>query len=178
VIIAPANPDTLLDVVHVDHGDALEPGPIRAAEVGEPAVVRAEDGRHERRVGHLEVEQPLRWIQHLAGRSVEPHVGEVLLGIVPSPMHVLEAPLSRDGLGRLEARAGVGDEPDAGEHLICLDHELVGAVDPLHPGRAVPEGRVDPGRPEIGRLEDVRVGREDHSGHRRHRGTLHRFWLT
>ena len=77
------------------------------------------------------------------------------MGVVSASGHVVEAALAGDGLGRLEPRAGVRDEPDAGEHLIRLDHELIGAVDPLHPRRAIAERRVDPRRPQIGRLEDV-----------------------
>jgi hypothetical protein len=51
-IIAPARaqargalqfPDPVLDVVEVDHRDALQSGGIRAAELGEPVVVRAKD---------------------------------------------------------------------------------------------------------------------------------------
>ena len=41
-------PDAVLDVVQVDHRDALEPGGIGAAELGEPVVVGAEDGGHQR----------------------------------------------------------------------------------------------------------------------------------
>ena len=76
-------------------------------------------------------------------------------GIPPAAVHVLEAPLGGDGLGRIEPRAGVGDEADAGEDLIGLDHDLVGAVDPRDPRRAIAERRVDAGLPQIGRLEDV-----------------------
>jgi hypothetical protein len=53
-------------------------------------------------------------------------------------------------------------------HLIRFDHDLIGAVDPLHPGRAVAESRVDAHRLQIRRLEDVRVGREDQGGHHGH----------
>ena len=160
-------PDAVLDVVHVDHRDALEPGPIGAAELGEPVVVRAEDRRHQRRVRHPEVEQALRGVQHLAGHAVEPHVGEVLLGVVASAMHVLEAGATGDRLGSLEARAGVRDEPDAGQDLVGLDDDLVGAVDPLHPRAPRAERRVDAGGPQVRRLEHVRVGREDQRGQHR-----------
>ena len=153
--------DAVPDVVHVDHGDALEPRGVRAAEIGEPVVVGAEDRRHQRRVRHLEVEQALRRVEHLAGHPVEPHVREMLVRVVPAPVHVLEAGQRGDGLGRLEAHPGVGDEPDPGDDLVDLDHELIRAVDPFHPGGAVAERGVDPGGPEIGRLEDMRVGRKD-----------------
>ncbi len=160
--------DAVPDIVQVDHGDALESARIAATELREPVVVGAEDRRHQRRVGHPEVEEPLRRVQHLTGHAVEPHVREVLLGIVPSPGHVLEPALSGNGLGRLEASAGVGDEADAGDDLVRLDHELVGAVDTLHAGRAIAKGRVDADRPQIGRLEHVRIGRQDQG--RDHRG--------
>ena len=130
----------LPDIVQADHRDALEPGRVGAAEVGEPVVVRAEDRGHERGVGHLEVEETLRRVEHLAGHPVEAHVRQVLLGVVAARRHVLEPTERGDGLGGLEPSAGVGDEPDPGEDLVRLDHELVGAVDPHHPGRPVAEG--------------------------------------
>jgi hypothetical protein len=40
-------PDSVLDVVQVDHRDALEPGGIGAAELGDPVVVGAKDGGHQ-----------------------------------------------------------------------------------------------------------------------------------
>ena len=76
-------------------------------------------------------------------------------GIAPAAVHVFEAALGGDGLGRLEARAGVRDEADAGEDLIGLDHDLVGAVDALDPRRPIAERRIDAGLPQIGRFEDV-----------------------
>ncbi len=147
--------DAVLDVVEVDHGDALQPGGIGAAELGQPVVVGAEDGGHQPAVRQPEVEQPLRGIEDLARHPVERHVLEMLPGIPPAAQDVFEASMGGDGLGRLEARAGVGDEADAGEDLIGLDHDLVGAVDALDPGRAIAERRVDAGLPQIGRFEDV-----------------------
>jgi hypothetical protein len=141
-------------------------GGIRAAEVGEPVVVRAKDGGHQRRVRHLEVKEPLRGIEDFTGHPIERHVLEMLLGVVPAALHVLEAPLAGDGLGRFEPRAGVRDQADAGEDLIGLDHDLVGAVDPLQPRRTVPERRIDAGLPQIGRFEHVRVRREYQRQHR------------
>ena len=79
----------------------------------------------------------------------------MLLGIVAALQHVLEASIGGDGLRRLEARAGVRDETDAGEDLIRLDDDLVGAVDPLDPWATIAECRIDAGLPQIGRLEDV-----------------------
>ena len=70
-------------------------------------------------------------------------------------MHVFEATLGGDRLGRLEPRAGVRDEADAGEDLIRLDHDLVGALDALDPRRTIAERRIDAGLPQIGRFEDV-----------------------
>ena len=39
--------DPVRDVVQVDHRDALQSDGIRAAELGEPVVVRAKDGGHQ-----------------------------------------------------------------------------------------------------------------------------------
>jgi hypothetical protein len=91
--------DPVSDVVQVDHRDALESGGIRAAEVGEPVVVRAKDGGHQQRVRHLEVKEPLRGIEDFTGHPIKLHVLEVLLGVVPAAVHVFEAPLGGDGLG-------------------------------------------------------------------------------
>jgi len=154
----------LLDIVQVDHGDALEPARVRAAEVGEPVVVRPEDRGHEGGVGHLEVEEALRRVEHLSGHPIETHVREVLLGVISARRDVLEPTEPGDGLGGLEPSPGIGDEPDPGEYLVLLDHELIGAVDPHHPGRPVAEGLIDASGPQIGRLEDVRVGRQDKRG--------------
>jgi hypothetical protein len=150
-------PDRIWDVVKVDHCDALESGGIRAAEVGEPIVVRAKDGGHQGRVRHLEVKEPLRRIEDFAGDPIERHVLEMLLGVVPPAVHIFKASLRGDGLGGLEPRAGVRNEADPGEDLIGLDHDLVSAVDPLYPRRTIPEWRIDAGLPEIGRFEHVRV---------------------
>jgi hypothetical protein len=150
-------PDRIWDVVKVDHCDALESGGIRAAEVGEPIVVRAKDGGHQGRVRHLEVKEPLRRIEDFAGDPIERHVLEMLLGVVPPAVHVFKASPGGDGLGGLEPRAGVRDEADPGEDLIRLDHDLIGAVDPLYPRRTIPEWSIDAGLPEIRRFEHVRV---------------------
>jgi len=61
-------------------------------------------------------------------------------------VHVFKAPLGGDRLGGLEPRAGVRDQADPGEDLICLDDDMVGAVDPL-----------DPRRPICGRPASMRV---------------------
>jgi hypothetical protein len=79
----------------------------------------------------------------------------MLLGVVSSAMHVFKAPLGGDGLGGLEPRAGVRDKADPGEDLICLDHDLISAVDPLYPRSTIPEWCIDAGLPEIRRFEHV-----------------------
>jgi hypothetical protein len=140
-------PHPVLDVVQVDHRDALEPRGIGAAELGEPVVVGAKDGGHQRRVRQPEVEEPLRGIEDFTGHPIERHVLEVLLGVVAAAVHVFEAPLGGDRLGGLEPDAGVRDQADPGEDLIPLDHDLVGAVDPLYPRRTIPECRIDAGLP-------------------------------
>ena len=134
--------------------------------VGEPVVVRAKDGGHQQRVRHLEVKEPLRGIEDFTGHPIERHVLEVLLGVVPAAVHVFEATLGGDRLGGLEPRAGVRDQADPGEDLIRLDHDLVGAVDPLYPRRTISERRIDAGLPQIGRFEHVRVRRENQGQHR------------
>src|SRR3984957_10420924 len=96
----------------------------------------------------------------------------MLLGVVPPAMHVLKASLGGDGLGGLESRAGVRDEADAGEDLIRLDHDLIGAVDPLYPWCTISVRRIDSGPPQIRRFEHVGVRREDQ---RRHRHLLSDF---
>ena len=134
--------------------------------VGEPVVVRAKDGGHQRRVRHLEVKEPLRGIEDLTGQPIERHVLEVLLGAVPAAAHVFEAPLGGDRLGGREPRAGVRDEADPREDLIRLDHDVVATVDPLYPRRTIAERPIDAGLPQIGRFEHVRVGRENQRQHR------------
>jgi len=89
----------------------------------------------------------------------------VPLGIVAATRDVLEATAPRDRLRRLEARAGIRDEPDAGQDLVLFDDNLVSAVDADDPRRAVAKRGVDPLGPEVGRLEHVRIRRQDQ--HRR-----------
>jgi hypothetical protein len=108
-------PDPVLDVVQVDHRDALQSGGIRAAELGEPVVAGAKDGGHQQRVGHPEVKEPLRGIEDFTGHPIERHVLEMLLGVVSAAEYVFKAPLGGDRLGGLEPRAGVRDEADPGE---------------------------------------------------------------
>jgi hypothetical protein len=69
-----------------------EAGGIGAAELGEPIVVGAKDGGHQRRVRHLEVKEPLRGIEDFTGHPIERHVLEVLLGVVAAVVHVFKAP--------------------------------------------------------------------------------------
>jgi hypothetical protein len=99
----------------------------------------------------------LRGHAELTGDPIERHVLEVLLGVIRAAVHVFKASLGEDGLGGLEPRAGVRDEADPGEDLIRLDHDLIGAVDPLYPRRAIAEWRINSGLPQIGRFEHVRV---------------------
>src|SRR5215467_3539798 len=87
-------------------------------ELGEPIVVRAKDRGHQRRILHPEVEQALRRVEDLACDSVEPHVREMLLGVVSAPRHVLQPRAAGNRFRSLEPCAGVQDEPDAGKDLV------------------------------------------------------------
>ena len=158
--------DAVLDVVQVDHRDAFEAGGIGAAEIGEPVVVRAKYRGHQRRVRHPEVKQALRGIDDFAGDPIELHVLEVLPGVVPAADARPQAALGGNALRGLEPRTGVRDEADPGEDLIRLDNDLIGSVDPPYSRRAIPEGRVDTGLPQIGRFEHMRVGRKNQGQHR------------
>ena len=97
--------DSLGYVVQVDHCHALEPVGVAGAEFRQPVVVDAEDGRHQARVGDLEIEQALRWVQQFAGDSIYFHVADVLGGVIPSDMNVLEAAVGGNLLRVLEAGA-------------------------------------------------------------------------
>ena len=139
-------------------GSVRQPPDGRPADVpgvGEPVIVGAKDGGHQRRVRHLEVKEPLRWIEDFAGDPIERHVLEMLLGVVSPAVHVFKAPPGGDRLGRREPRAGVRDQADPREDLIRLDHDLIGAVDPLYPRRPIAEWRIDAGLPEIRRFENM-----------------------
>ncbi|HMD63084.1 MAG TPA: hypothetical protein VKF83_03810 [Stellaceae bacterium] len=87
----------------------------------------------------------MRGIEDFTGHPIERHVLEVLLAVVPAAVHVFEPPLSGDRLGGLEPRAGVRDAADPGEDLIRLDHDVVGAANPLDPRRTIPERPIDGG---------------------------------
>jgi hypothetical protein len=81
-------------------------------------------------------------------------------------VHVLQAPLGRNALGRVESGTRVRDKADPGEDLIRFDNDLVGSVDPLYARRSISEGRVDTILPQIGRFEHMRVGRKNQGQHR------------
>ncbi len=153
--------DPVLDIVEIDHCDALEAEGISAAELREPLVVGAKDGGHQHRVRHLEVKEPLARVEDFARHPIERHVLEVLRGVVSAAVHVFEAPLGGDGLGCLEPRAGVRDQADPGEDLIRLNDDVVTAVDPFDPRCTIAERPIDAGLPQIGRFEHVRVRREN-----------------
>src|ERR1700746_486829 len=86
---------------------------------------------------------------------------QMLLGVVSAAQHILEAPLRGDRLGGFEARSGIRNEADAGEDLVCLDDNMVAAVNPLDPRRPIAKSLIDASLPQIGRFEYVRVGREN-----------------
>ena len=74
----------------VDHRDALEAGRVGAAELGEPYGAR-KIADISFMSATLKQEEPLLGIEDFARDPVERHVLEVLLGVVPAAMDILEA---------------------------------------------------------------------------------------
>ena len=76
-----------------------------------------------------------------------------------------QAKIARNERDKKIAKGIFADQANPGEDLIRLDHDLVGAVDPLDPRRPIAERPIDAGLPQIGRFEHVRVGRENQGQH-------------
>ena len=74
------------------------------------------------RILDLVVEETLRRIEELAGDAVDFHVAYVLVRVVAALVDVLEPAVSGDLLGIIEPGASVGDQSDAGNHLVFFDH--------------------------------------------------------
>ena len=85
----------------------------------------------------------------------------MLVGVVSANIHVLETSVSGDLFRVLEAGAGVGDEADAGDHLVPFNYQMIRVSHALHSRRALPELRIDALGPQVGRLEYVGIRRYD-----------------
>ena len=80
-------PDGLRHLVHVQHGDALEPLRVGLTEVGQPVVIGAEDGRQQGTIGNAIRGQTLRRVEHPAGDGIHIHILHVGMGVVAAPGH-------------------------------------------------------------------------------------------
>src|SRR5262249_39921976 len=160
--------NAVLDRAHRGLPDAEQAARVRGRVLADPLVVR-------RKARVLEVE--VRMIaQHHADARVEDlrrHAITILIGqarvwIPAAAMELLEPGAEHRQL--LGALAGRRHEPHRDRLVQPLDDEEVSALfitDDV--GRAIAELRVDPGDVRVGRLCDVRGGRDDWVGHAGHR---------
>src|SRR5690242_12976608 len=146
-------------VLDIEHRDAFEPPRIRATELAEPVVVGAEHGAEQVDVGHAKELQPFGRVDHRAVDAVRLVFLEELSGVVRAAAHLVEArrgsqtilalePYARLGAALKRVGAHAVDDPPV---AVMLGYDARGAIAPL---------RVEPLRPHVGRLHDVRVRRD------------------
>ena len=72
---------SVLDIVHVDHGDALELARVGLAELGNVVVIGPKYRREDIAGGHPPQGQPLGRVQHAARYAIQRQVPNVGLGV-------------------------------------------------------------------------------------------------
>ena len=146
-------------VLVVEHADAPEPIGVGGAELlGQPGVVGPKQRPLEVDVGdrvHLHGDGRK---EDLAVDAVAGQVGEAGLGVVATPEHVgLPTALVPDVL---VAPGAAGEQADRRQLGLVADQPIgVGVVD--QPGRPVAVVGVHVALPEVVRLDDMGVGRDD-----------------
>ena len=155
----------LLDIVHVEHGDALEPIGKGLAEVGDPVVVDAADGREHGAVGDAVPEETLARLQARAPHAVHLVLLDHRLGIVGAEPDVFPRAEEIDLRRILEPLSGLHHGAQ-GAGLLTVDEPGVefaarGRLQPRQTRGPLPEFWLDPGRVEVRRLDDVRIGRDE-----------------
>src|SRR5712692_958330 len=155
----------LFDIVHVEHGDALQAIGRGLAEVRDPVVVDAADGREHGAVRDAVPEEALARLQtgppdtvHLVlldhrlrivrgEPDVFPQAQEIDLGGILEP------------LSRLHHRAQGADLQPVDEPRVVLTPR--GGFHPLHPRRPLSEPGLDPARVQVRWLDDVGICRDE-----------------
>src|SRR5439155_14857907 len=155
----------VVDVVDVEHGDALEAIGIGLAELRDPVVVHTTDGGEQPAVRDAVPEEPLARLQARAPDSVHLVLFDHRLGIVAPEPDVFPYPEEIDLRRVLEPLSCLNHRAQ-GADLLAVDEPRVvlatgGGLHPFHPGRAVLESRLDPLRVQVRRLDDVGVCRDE-----------------
>src|SRR5262249_7274726 len=99
----------LVDVVEIEHRDALEARRIGLAEIGDPVVVDAADLRQERAVRHAVPEEALARLQNRAPDAVLLVLTQHRIGGVGALTHILPETEEIDLRGIVEALSGLHD---------------------------------------------------------------------
>src|SRR5215510_3589284 len=154
-----------LDVVDVEHRDALEAVGERLAELGDPIVVGVADRGEQLAVGDAVPEETLARLQARAPHAVHLVFLDHHLGVVGAQAHVLPRAEEVDLRGIFEALPGLHHGAERAD-LLSADHPRVELaplrpLQPLQARRPVAKPRVDSPGIEVGRLDDVRIGRDE-----------------
>ena len=155
----------LIDVVHVQHADPLEPVGRGLAEVRDPRIVRPAQRGQQLAVREAIPEQALARLQARAPDAVHLQLLEHGVGVVRPLSDVLPHTEEVDRRGILEPLARLDDRADGPDPRPLEVPGVVLPADacamPLHAGSASAELRLDPALVQVGGLDDVRIGRDD-----------------
>ena len=144
--------------------DAQEAVRMCAAVLREPEVVGVEAGVLVVEVGVVAEHHADRRVDDLGRHAVAVLVGQPRVRIPAPAVHVLEPRPEHGQLGGILARAG--HQAHGNGPRQALDDEQVSALVVPHDTRgAVLEAAIDAVHVRVRRLGDVRVGRDDGSGH-------------
>ncbi len=169
-----------IGIVDIEHRDALQPRWIRLAEIGDPVVVAAADLRQEIAVRHAVPEQALARLQHRAPDPVLLVFADHRVGVVGALADVFPDAEKIDLRRVLETLPGLHHGAQ-GADLLAVEHPGVvfapgRRLAPFHPRRAIAQLGSDAVGIHVGRLDDVRIGRDElvlRHGHLRGNGCVH-----
>jgi hypothetical protein len=150
----------ILGRAHRGLADAEEPVGERRAVLRDPAVVRLHAGVLVVEVLVVAEHHAHGGVEDLADDAIAVLVCGSLRRVPPAAVQLVEGDAHhRDLLGRLPR--GGHEAHGHGLALEAGDHEdVTGGVVPVHVGRSIAEGRIDAVDVGVGRLGDVRVGRD------------------
>src|SRR6516162_2735026 len=152
--------DTLLRIVHVDHGDALKALGLPGAKLGEPVVVSSKNLRQQRTVWHAVEQQTDCGIDNTHIHVIGIHILEVLRRLVAAAPDFIEGRGADHLFGRLKPHACLapGGQTD---HAVTVAEPPIAIILAHKLWDPVLESRLGSARPQIRWLKHVIVRRYD-----------------